>query len=95
MGGAGADHNHVGGFEEAARAVGVEHGDLPPGLECDARACRKTFLNFNSGDFAGRTGELGEDGGVVARADSSSTMSASRYTWVGSASWVNQLVPLL
>ena len=38
MRGAGADDNHVGGIEGAARAVGMNHGDLRPGLERDARA---------------------------------------------------------
>jgi hypothetical protein len=44
----------------------MDRGDLRPWLECGARAGRKAFLNFNRGDPAGRPGEFGEDGGVVA-----------------------------
>ena len=46
----------------------MDHGDLRPWLECDARTGCKAFLHFNCGHFAGRAGELGEDGSVVARA---------------------------
>ena len=68
MRGAGADDDHVGGFEGAARAVGMDRCHLRPGLERDARAGRQAFVDFDRDDFAGRAGELGEDGGVIAGA---------------------------
>ena len=65
---AGADDNDVGGIEWAPRAVGMNDGDLRPGLERDARAGRERFVDFDGDDAAVRAGELGEDGGVIAGA---------------------------
>lgn len=63
---AGTDDNCIGGRERAARAVGMEHGDLRPGLKCGTRAGCEAFLNFDCDNFAIQAGKLGEDCSVIA-----------------------------
>ncbi len=63
-----ADDDDVRGIEWALRAVGVGHCDLRPGLERNAGTGGEAFVDFDGDDFSVRAGELGEDGGVIARA---------------------------
>jgi hypothetical protein len=54
--------------EWALRAVGMDDGDLRPGLERDARTGGEAFVDFDGDDISPRAGKLGENGGVIARA---------------------------
>src|ERR1700690_4174411 len=64
----GADDDDIGGMEWALRTVGMSNGDLWPGLERDARTGGEAFVDFDGDDISLRAGELGENGGVIARA---------------------------
>ena len=68
MRGAGADDDHVGGIERAARSVGMDDGDLGPRLERDAGTGRESLVDFDGDDVALRAVKLGEDRRVIAGA---------------------------
>ena len=48
------------------RAVGLNDGDLRPGLERDAGAVREGLVDFDGDDVATRADKLGENGRVIA-----------------------------
>jgi len=64
---AGTDDDDVSRIEWALGAVGVDNGDLGPGLERDARAGREGFVDFDSDYLSLRAGKLCKNGGVIAR----------------------------
>ena len=66
MRGARADNDRIGWIEWAARSVGMNDGDLRPGLERDAGAVREGLVDFDGDDVATRADKLGENGRVIA-----------------------------
>ena len=66
MCGAGADDNCIGWIEWAVGSVGMNDGDLEPGLERDPGTGCEAFVDFDGDDAAMRADNLGEDGRVVA-----------------------------
>lgn len=65
---AGANDDHIGWIERAARPVGMNDGDLWPGFESGASAIREGRVDFDGDDAATRADKLAENGCVIAGA---------------------------